>query len=127
MKGFLFPHNTKHQIVPPLSATLTVVRQYNLSIHFLFLRAFVSLQCLCVINHPPDAAMQAFWQIHGSDAIERRLPARDWQPMQYAESEDATKELSENGRRYLLSTPWLRVCDVLDSTLSTLNLQCAHC
>ena len=67
------------------------------------------------MDHPPDAALQPFWQIHElSDAIERRLVARGWQPLRYTGSEGTAALLSKNGRKYLLSTVWSRVCMVLD-------------
>ena len=67
------------------------------------------------MDHPLDAAMQAFWQIHQlSDLIERRLAARNWQPLQYTRSEGTTALLSKNGRKCLLSTVWSRLCVVLD-------------
>ena len=64
------------------------------------------------MDHPSDAAMHAFWQITElSDAIERRLAARDWQPLQYTGTAD---QLSKKGRRYILCTAWHRICEVLN-------------
>ena len=61
--------------------------------------------------------MHAFWQITDlSDAIERRLAARGWQPLQYmgSRSTGTVDQLSKKGQRYTLRAALQRICEVLD-------------
>ena len=61
--------------------------------------------------------MHAFWQVTElSDAIERRLAARDWQPLQYkgSTSTGTADQMSKKGRRYILCRAWHRICEVLN-------------
>ena len=59
--------------------------------------------------------MQVFEQVHElSDAIERRLAARGWEPLQDISVGDVGDALPRKGRRRLLSTVWPKVCVVLD-------------
>jgi len=69
------------------------------------------------MDHPSGAAMRAFWQITElSDAIERRLAARGWQPLQYTgpTSTATADQLSKKGRDYILRTARCRICAVLE-------------
>lgn len=63
-----------------------------------------------------DAAMQVFGQIHElSDAIQRRIVARSWEPLCGHISGDAKNMISKKGRQFLLAAAWPMVCEVLNN------------